>query len=114
MVCDVIKMNLFFFNLITSSFDIMFNGRKKIVGKPEEELLVYNIRLGIIGCRNFTDYKVFSNEINQYIKYIGIEEKDIGLIVSGGPNGADHMAEIWSVEKEKEIKVYYPNLSYVL
>lgn len=90
----------------------MFNNRKKRIGRNEIALQMdYPVILGIVGYRNFTDYDLFQKKMLLLIKELGLKYKDIGLIVSGGANGADLMAEKWADERKLETKIYYPNLS---
>lgn len=58
--------------------------------------------VGIVGCRNYNDYGEFSKKINEWV---GVNGK-IDIIVSGGCNGVDKLAEIYSKENNISMKIF--------
>ncbi len=58
--------------------------------------------VGIVGCRHFNNYILFKEKIQQW-------EQDHGTIkriVSGGATGADHLAEQYGKDFQKELVIY--------
>lgn len=62
------------------------------------------MKLAIIGSRTFLDYGLMVKSIKESFKL-----KDIELIISGGANGADKLAEQFADEFEIELKIFYPD-----
>ena len=62
------------------------------------------MKLAVVGSRGFLDYKKLRNEIIR-----NFEISDLTEIVSGGANGADSLAEIFSREFDKKMTVVVPN-----
>lgn len=62
------------------------------------------MKLAIIGSRNFTDYQLFLTKVNEFIEKYGKPE----IIISGGANGADTMAERWAKENQINIMIFHP------
>ena len=63
------------------------------------------MKVAIVGSRSFSDYKIFSNFMEDLIenKNLVIEE-----IISGGAKGADSLAEIYAREKGIPIEIIRP------
>lgn len=61
--------------------------------------------VGIVGSRNFTDYKLFCKIISVWIKDNGSIKK----IISGGCRGADTLAERYAKENKIPLIVFKPN-----
>jgi len=61
-----------------------------------------NMKIAVIGSRNFTDYVLLENEL------LGIKDK-IDLIISGGAKGADAFAEKWALKNNIPIEVIKPD-----
>lgn len=70
------------------------------------------MRLAIVGSRNFTNYTLFQQKVNQYIEeWKNSEETNdqnniIECVISGGARGADALAEKWARENKYPIRVY--------
>lgn len=62
------------------------------------------MKLAVVGSRNFTNYKVASEVINNLRK-----EYNITSLVSGGANGADKLAERYAEEYNMSIEIYKPD-----
>lgn len=62
------------------------------------------MNLGIVGGRNFHDYQLLENKIKSLYS-----AHDIDLIVSGGAQGADTLAERFAAIYHIPTKIYYPN-----
>jgi hypothetical protein len=70
------------------------------------------MRLAIVGSRNFTDYYVFRQKVEQALQEWLIEEnKDITVeyVISGGASGIDSLANTWANEKECKMVVHWAN-----
>lgn len=63
------------------------------------------MRVGIVGSRNFRNYKLFKKFLKEWI----IENGEIESLVSGGATGADKLTERYSDEKEIPITIYNAN-----
>lgn len=59
------------------------------------------MRLGIIGSRSFSDYKLLCEEVAKF--------GDIELIVSGGAAGADLLGERYAREHKIPTRIFYPD-----
>jgi hypothetical protein len=68
-----------------------------------------NVKLAIVGSRNYTNYLQFSELIQSALSLWSISEKDITNIVSGGAQGVDLMAEKWALEHNIPIKIFKPD-----
>jgi hypothetical protein len=66
-----------------------------------------DIKLGIVGGRDYKDYSHFKRVVSEYIStdLDGIFPKEI---ISGGASGVDTMAEKWSQENDIPISIFYP------
>lgn len=64
-------------------------------------MLTYK-RIGVVGSREFTNYKQLSREVLNRI------ETDDDEIESGGAIGADSMAQRWAKENGYDIHIRYP------
>ena len=62
------------------------------------------MNVGVVGCRNFTDYNYLSRVLDLFVKKF-----DITKIISGGALGADSMAIKYAKEKGLAWKEYLPN-----
>ena len=62
------------------------------------------LKFGIIGSRNFTDKEFFICKVNEVIAIEGIPT----LVISGGAEGADTLAEEWAKENAIEFQVFKP------
>lgn len=62
------------------------------------------MKLAIVGSRTFTDYNKMKKEI---LKAVNIE--DVELIVSGGAQGTDALAERFAEEYNIPTNIIYPN-----
>lgn len=58
------------------------------------------MRLAIVGCRNFTDYREFVSETHRF---------DFCEIVSGGCRGTDKLAERYALEYGIPIVIFHPD-----
>ena len=61
---------------------------------------IKGIRIAIIGSRNFDNYELLANTLEDY-------KDKIGLVVSGGANGADTFGEQWA-DKNQIPKLIFP------
>lgn len=61
--------------------------------------------LAIVGGRDFNDYSRFSKIVDDYIRLIGVQPS---VIVSGGANGVDSMAERYAREHEIHTLIFKP------
>lgn len=64
-------------------------------------------RVLIAGCRNFDNYFLAKNFIDNCISRIRVNNRII--IVSGGANGADKLAEIYAAENNYKFECYLPD-----
>lgn len=64
------------------------------------------MKVAIVGSRSFTDYKVFSDFMEDLTEneHLAIEE-----IISGGAKGADSLAEIYAKDKGIPIEIIRPD-----
>jgi hypothetical protein len=62
------------------------------------------VKLTIVGSRDFNDYEYLKSTIEQEF-----ENKQIELIISGGANGADKLAERYAAEHNIPTKIVYPD-----
>lgn len=86
---------------------MFYHGRPKRVGRDEEELRTEcKVRLGIVGSRYYKHYRSFKQVIDRFQN-----THKVNLVISGGANGADHLAEMWADENRIETKIYYPDFS---
>lgn len=60
------------------------------------------MKIAVIGSRNFTDQVVLEKELNE------IKDK-IELVISGGANGADALAEKWAFDNNIPLEVIKPD-----
>ena len=60
--------------------------------------------LGIVGSRTFRDYNLLWSHIRKNLKV-----QDIGLIVSGGAQGADKLGERFAYEHNIPTKIFLPD-----
>lgn len=61
------------------------------------------MKVGIVGSRSFNDYWAVYNFID-----MRLDLEDIDLIVSGGAEGVDTLAQKYAQENEIPILIYYP------
>ena len=66
------------------------------------------LSVGIVGCRNFKDYELFKNKVQQW----ELDNGNIDRIISGGATGADALAERYAKEFQKEPVIYKPKWKY--
>lgn len=66
----------------------------------------YSCRIGVVGSRYCTDYKMIKKELDEYNLLHNID-----LVVTGGAKGVDALAEKWAKENNVPLKIYYPILS---
>lgn len=64
------------------------------------------VRLALIGSRNFRDYKLFCESVQEALLDWKINSNDLSCVVSGGASGADALAERWALEKGLKISVF--------
>jgi len=57
-------------------------------------------KVSVIGTKDFSDYQLLCNELNK-------EKPDV--LVVGGKDGADSMAQRYSLEKEIQVQVILPD-----
>jgi hypothetical protein len=62
------------------------------------------MKLAVVGSRTFRNYEKLSSVLEGYHRNEKIE-----LIISGGAEGADSMAEKWAKEKGIPTAIYYPD-----
>lgn len=62
------------------------------------------MKVAIIGSRTFNDYNFLKETLEPYIE-------NITMIISGGADGADSLAEKWAKKSEKDIMIYNPKWS---
>ena len=65
---------------------------------------LYEIRVAVVGSRNFNDYDLLKSELDAFKLENGVD-----LIVSGGAKGADTFGEKWAKENNVPTKIYYPD-----
>jgi len=74
--------------------------RKQMYGK--------NVKVGIAGCRKFTDYDTFLEYMRKWESDV-LKDDRISEFVSGGAKGVDALAERYAKEKNIPIKVFRPD-----
>lgn len=84
----------FYFNSI---FEIKFQTHFDLC-PPKSNFM----KIAVIGSRNFTDQVLLENELNT------IKEK-VTMVISGGANGADKLAEKWALDNNIPLEVYKPD-----
>jgi len=62
------------------------------------------MNVGVVGCRNFTNYDYLSRVLDLFVKRF-----DITKIISGGARGTDSMAIKYAKEKGLAWKNHLPN-----
>ncbi len=60
------------------------------------------MKLAVVGSRSFNDYKLLKDTLDNY-------KKQIDLIISGGANGVDLLAEKWADENNIKKLIFYPD-----
>ncbi|MCD1119113.1 DUF2493 domain-containing protein [Chryseobacterium turcicum] len=63
------------------------------------------MNIAIVGGRDFSDYNLLKNTLNNYIE----NKSFLNAIVSGGAKGADSLAEKYAQELDVEIIIYRPD-----
>lgn len=66
------------------------------------------MKLAIVGSRNFTDYNFIKQNIEKTLKKW---DKTPDLVISGGANGVDCLAEKWAKENNIKTLIYYADWS---
>jgi hypothetical protein len=64
------------------------------------------MRVGVIGSRNFNDYTLLKDTLDNILS-----KKNISLIVSGGAKGADALSEVWATQNSIETLIFNPDWS---
>lgn len=64
------------------------------------------MRLAIVGSRNFTDYARMCYKINHTLQKWGKTIADIELIISGGADGTDTMAELFAAQYNIKTRIF--------
>ncbi len=62
------------------------------------------MNLAIVGSRTFTDYELLSRAVLSNFNFSKID-----LIISGGANGADTLAEIFANKFNIPLQIFYPD-----
>lgn len=62
------------------------------------------MKIAVIGSRSFNNYDLLEQTLNQY---------SISLLVSGGANGADSLAQKYAKQYGKSILIHYPDWTYL-
>jgi len=73
-----------------------------------ENLKMDNTSIAIVGGRNFCDYNILLDTIDQFFPNMLDNYLDY-TIVSGGANGADRLAEKFADHKQIKIRIFYAN-----
>ncbi len=60
------------------------------------------MKVGIVGCRKYSNYEEFKNKIDIWEKING----SISTIISGGATGADSLAEKYAQENNIELIIH--------
>lgn len=60
------------------------------------------MKLGVIGSRSFSDKEKLFRELETYVNRAS-------LLVSGGAEGADSLAECWAVENNVPLELFLPD-----
>jgi hypothetical protein len=63
------------------------------------------MKLGIVGCRDFTDYKKLCFEVDSFLEEIS---EPCVAIVSGGAKGADSLGREYAEKHKLEIIEHFP------
>jgi len=63
------------------------------------------LRIAIIGGRNFNDYDTFKKVIESIDAHISYQDKTV-IVVSGGANGADTLGSKWALENNYGLMVF--------
>lgn len=58
------------------------------------------MKVAVVGSRSFTDYELLRKTLDSL--------PEINLIISGGANGADKLAEMYALEKGIKTTIYVP------
>lgn len=66
-----------------------------------KKIPITEARVAVVGGRNFTNYTLMKNVLDSYHSKHGIS-----IIISGGANGADTLAEKWARERQVDYKVF--------
>jgi len=66
------------------------------------------MKLGIVGSRDFNDYRSLKAAVLKILEEWKVEIKQIECIISGGAKGADTLAELFAKEYNIPIIVYLP------
>lgn len=61
------------------------------------------MKLAIVGSRDFFNYEVFKNTLEDYLLKHNIKPT---LIISGGASGTDKLAEDWAKEEGIKTKIF--------
>lgn len=64
------------------------------------------MKIGIIGYREFNNYKKFCKLLKDKLKELEIKNENIDLIVSGGCRGTDLLAKRYCEDNNIQIKEY--------
>jgi predicted Rossmann-fold nucleotide-binding protein len=64
------------------------------------------MRVGVIGSRNFNDYILLKETLDNILS-----KKGISLIVSGGAKGADALSELWATQNNIKTLIFKPDWS---
>jgi len=71
-------------------------------------IFIIIMKLAIVGSRNFTDYNVVKKYIEKTLKKW---DKNVDLVISGGADGVDSLAEKWAKENNIKTSIYYADWS---
>lgn len=63
------------------------------------------MKLAVVGSRSFNDYELLKTKLDAIHNTV----KPITLIISGGANGADSLAERWAKENAISTKIFFPD-----
>lgn len=66
------------------------------------------MKIGIVGGRDFKDYKFLKNYLQQFIVE---NEVNLSSVISGGAVGTDTLAEKFAAEMEVEIIIFKPDFA---
>lgn len=66
---------------------------------------IKNMKLGIVGCRDFTDYKRLCKEVDDFLGELG---ESCTTVVSGGARGADTLGKQYAEEHNLEMIEHLP------
>jgi len=65
---------------------------------------MFEVYIGVVGSRHYSDYDAFADCLADYIAEYGQD----AVIISGGANGADALAERYANEELEGSKIIYP------